>query len=639
MKQFRVCALVLFAGALFATQPAQAQRTVAEVNLVSDIPGRALFTDANLVNPWGIAASPRGVLWVSDNGPGVSTLYNPDGTARPLVVTIPGGAPTGQVFNGESGFGLTRSGVTSRALFLFATENGTIAGWNSTGDASQATQVIATPEAVYKGLALGHTDSGPRLYAANFGGAGSVDMFDSTFARVNIAGAFVDSDLPAGYAPFNVAAIGHQVFVSFAKKDTSGEDEQHGPGLGYVDVFDPNGHFLHRFASAGVLNAPWGIVQAPPGFAGIEGSILVGNFGDGVINVFGHDGGPAVGTLRDSTGATIVIDGLWGLQFVPPVDSTFRGPRLYFAAGLDDEAHGLFGYLGNVGAPPPPPPGTCQSQPAGPGFWSHLCGPFHPDARRHDQGDDGGDGDDHDGHHGGPGPNSDSLRALFQCATAGTHAFGPGGCLTAGCELLQPPAQAGAETRLARQFLTLLLNRCSGRVCDSTLVRCSGEGDDEGGGPALPALTVGQIIARIDSALCHERTDRHALARLTALAGCANGGEGEGEDEGQDGDALSPTGSVALRVLPLSPNPVRYLMTAGMRFRISTAAPAMVRLGVYDAAGRLVAEPMRQAPVNGQADVRWDGTDLRGRQVAPGTYFYRATTGREQVGGRIVVVR
>src|SRR5207253_206410 len=132
--------------------------------------------------------------------------------------------------------------------------------------------------------------------------------------------------------------------------------------------------------------------------------------------------------------------------------------------------------------------------------------------------------------------------------------------------------------------------------CDSTLVRCSGEDDDEDGGPPLPVLTVGQIIARIDSALCLSGTDRHALGQLTALAGCANSSEGE---DGEDDDALSPGGTTVarLRVLPLSPNPVRYLLGTGMRFRISTSAPALVRLGVYDASGRLVAEPMRQTPL------------------------------------------
>jgi uncharacterized protein (TIGR03118 family) len=324
-----------------------------QTNLVSDIPGQAAFTDANLVNPWGIAFGPTSPVWISDNHTGVSTLYKGDGQSVPLVVTIPppGGsppgttaAPTGVVFNGGSSF--------TGDKFIFATEDGTIAGWQG-ADGTSAVLSATTASAVYKGLALGNNGSGDFIYAANFN-SGKIDVFDTNYSPVNLAGNFTDPTLPAGYAPFNVENIAGKLYVTYALQNGSKHDDVAGPGHGYVDVFDTNGNFVERLISAGALNSPWGMAVAPIGFGPFSNDLLIGNFGDGTINAFDLINGNLLGTLEDGKGNPIIIQGLWGLQFGNGALG-FDTKALYFTAGIPGsghlEDHGLFGDLQAVPEP------------------------------------------------------------------------------------------------------------------------------------------------------------------------------------------------------------------------------------------------------------------------------------------------
>jgi uncharacterized protein (TIGR03118 family) len=322
---------------------------------VSDIPGVARITDPNLLNPWGLSAGPATPLWVADNGTGVSTLYS--GAVHggipmiaPLVVSIPGGAPTGTVFNPTDGFIVGHGPAHAAARFLFDSEAGQITGWNpQVPPATQAQPILTTPNAIYKGLALAVTHrKGALLYAADFHGA-RIDVFDEHFDPAHLRpGAFTDGALPAGFAPFNVQELGGLIYVAYAKQDADAEDEVAGAGLGYVDVFTPGGRLIKRLVSQGALNAPWGMAIAPAGFGGLDGALLVGNFGDGAINAYDARTGASLGALRNEDGNPVRIDGLWGLRFG---NGVFGTPRtLVFSAGIADEAHGLLGTIVPAGS-------------------------------------------------------------------------------------------------------------------------------------------------------------------------------------------------------------------------------------------------------------------------------------------------
>lgn len=324
-----------------------------QTNLVSDLPGLARLTDPNLVNPWGISLGPTGGnIWVSDNATGVTTLYRGDVNGTPLtinslVVTIPGGAPTGQVFNSTNDFVVHSGAASAPALFIFASESGEITGWNPgvpPPPASTNAQVGATtPGAVYKGLAIGNNGTANFLYAANFN-SGKIDVFDKNFQPATLAGTFTDPNIPAGFAPFNIEALGGRLIVTFAKQDDTKHDDVSGPGNGFVDTFDFNGNLLGRLVSNGPLNSPWGMTMAPANFGSASGDLLISNFGDGRINVFNPTTGAFLGPLQDVHGNPIAIDRLWGLAFGNgnPAGST---NALYFSAGIADESHGLFGSL------------------------------------------------------------------------------------------------------------------------------------------------------------------------------------------------------------------------------------------------------------------------------------------------------
>jgi uncharacterized protein (TIGR03118 family) len=308
----------------------------------------ARITDPNLVNPWGLAAGPNTPLWVADNGTDLSTVYSGgiDGSAPaivPLVVRIPGGAPTGIVFNRTDGFVVSGSGASAPARFIFASEAGQITGWSPQVPTSdEAHPAVTSPGAVYKGLAIFGTGHDVRLYAADFHNA-RIDVFDEHFDRVKTPGAFVDSDLPDGYAPFNVQELGDRIYVTYAKQDETATDDVPGEGFGFVDVYSPAGKLIKRLISHGKLNAPWGLALAPSHFGEFGGDLLVGNFGDGRINAYNPWSGNFEGRLTDEHGNPIEIDELWALRFG---NGTFGTPAtLVFTAGIGEEEHGLLGEI------------------------------------------------------------------------------------------------------------------------------------------------------------------------------------------------------------------------------------------------------------------------------------------------------
>jgi uncharacterized protein (TIGR03118 family) len=343
--------------------PANAVAYYLQVNLTSDGSVVAANTDPNLINPWGISYSSTSPFWVSDNGTGVSTLYNGAGqpfpVGSPLVVSIPppaGGTspstPTGLVFNGASSFELTPLTQGNPARFLFATEDGTISGWNpATSPTSALREVDNSASSIYTGLAIGNNGSGDFLYASNFEAA-TIDVFDSNFSPSTLSGSFIDPNLPAGYAPFNVQNLGGSLFVTYAMKN--GSEVVSGPGYGLLDIFDLSGNLVRRLISDGALNSPWGVAQAPAGFGDFSSALLVGNFGDGRINAFDPATGAFLGYLQDSIGDSIAIDGLRGLIFG---DGGNGGDpnTLYFTAGPNDGQNGLFGSLAPAAAPVPEP--------------------------------------------------------------------------------------------------------------------------------------------------------------------------------------------------------------------------------------------------------------------------------------------
>ena len=384
---------------------------VLQTNLVSDLPGVAKVVDPNLVNPWGISESSTSPFWISDNKAGVSTLYSVPGASNtpvsinPLVVSIPTpghplgvtGTPTGTVANLDGGAtgGFTVTGVdkngkpiTAAAAFLFATQDGTLVGWNpavnpkgfdpakagtygiiavdNSGNNFKQTNPAKQTGAVYKGLTTASAatpgtpifasdpDTSTVLYAANFR-SGKVEVYDTNFMPVKLrAGAFADTKLPKGFAPFNVQVLGGKVYVTYAKQDANKLNDVGGQGNGFVDVFNLDGTpglpgGTERLVSRGPLDSPWGLALAPSSFGALGGDLLVGNFKSGLIDAFNPTTGKSQGNLDDPAGKPIHIDGLWALQ-VGNGGMGGAANTVYFTAGIDQGTHGLFGSLAPVAA-------------------------------------------------------------------------------------------------------------------------------------------------------------------------------------------------------------------------------------------------------------------------------------------------
>lgn len=310
-------------------------------NLTADTSGIASQTDTNLVNPWGISFSPSGPFWVSDNGTGLSTVYDGTGHSQGLVVTIPAagsaanGPVTGQVYNGTTDFQV--SGTP--ANFIFVNEDGVVSAWTSGTTAVTEADRSATG-AVYKGLAMGSSGGANFLYATNFN-SGMVDVFDHAFAYHT---SFTDPGVPAGFAPFGIANFNGLLYVTFAKQNGAKHDDVAGVGNGYVDIFKTDGTLVKRLVSQGTLNSPWGLALAPSGFGHLGGTLLVGNFGDGAIHAYDVNLGTDFGALKTASGAAITEPGLWGLTFGNGAGAGLT-TTLYFTAGPGGESHGLFGAI------------------------------------------------------------------------------------------------------------------------------------------------------------------------------------------------------------------------------------------------------------------------------------------------------
>jgi uncharacterized protein (TIGR03118 family) len=317
--------------------------TYVQTNLVSDIPGMAPTIDSNLKNPWGMTASPTGPFWVSDNNTGVSTLYKGSGTIVPLVVTIPaagggpGGSPSGIVFNGTGGFQVSQGGNSGSAFFIFATEDGTISGWNPGVNLTNAVIAVnnSSSGALYEGLALANNGSGNFLYATNFT-AGTIDVFNSQFQPATLSGSFTDPNLPAGYTPYGIQPLNGNLYVTYVPSNFSSG--------GLIDVYDTNGNFQQRLVAGGNLDFPWGMTIAPGNFGKFSNALLVGNLFDGHINAYNPNSGAFRGQLDLTDGTPFTEPGLWSLRFGND-GAAGSSHTLFFTAGINGYADGLLGSL------------------------------------------------------------------------------------------------------------------------------------------------------------------------------------------------------------------------------------------------------------------------------------------------------
>jgi uncharacterized protein (TIGR03118 family) len=344
--------ILIFTALAFFSQAATATTSFSRINLVTDDQtiNAAKINDPNLINAWGISYSSTGPFWVSDNGKGVSTLYtvNPVTNATlqsPLIVTIPGnGSVTGQVFNPS-----TDPKVFNGNRFIFVSEDGTVSGWRGALGTTAETLNAGSPTNIYKGVAEATVSGNSYIYAANFG-TGGIDVNKGTTTAPDLSGNFTDPNLPTDYAPFNIQNLGDKLYVTYALHTLGSGDEKPGPGLGYVDVFSTQGDLLGRIGSGGTLNAPWGLAIAPTSLGEFAGDLLVGNFGDGKINAFNLAKNTFDGQLTGTDGKPLSIDGLWALT-IGNDGSAGSSKALYFSAGPNNEAHGLFGTVAAIPVP------------------------------------------------------------------------------------------------------------------------------------------------------------------------------------------------------------------------------------------------------------------------------------------------
>jgi uncharacterized protein (TIGR03118 family) len=341
-----------------------------QTNLVSDIAGMAPVHDPNLKNPWGLTRSSGSPWWVANNNSGTSTLYDGNGNpfpppakGGPLVVTVPPpgfapgtqSAPTGVVFNGSpTDFLLVPGTPGTAAIFIFATEDGTISGWNpGVNPPTSVTNAIRKVDnsdkgsadgAVYKGATSAEVAGQRFLYVTNFRSA-KVEVYDTNFKRVHLEeDAFDDDEIPRGFAPFNVQNVGGTLFVTYAKQDGPRHDPVGGDGLGFVELFTPSGKHIGHLEHGDWLNAPWGVVWTTRDFGEFSNAILVGNFRSGWIAAFNGFTHKFIGFLRNPDNSLVTIDGLWSLTFG---NDAGAGPAntLFFTAGINNENDGLFGTL------------------------------------------------------------------------------------------------------------------------------------------------------------------------------------------------------------------------------------------------------------------------------------------------------
>ena len=346
-------------------------------DLVTNSGAGGTVNDSHLVNGWGLVSTGTSPFWVSDNGTGFSTLYaisNTNGvvaTPQGLVVSVPSatggpGSPTGIVAT-ETPKGVTAfviSGInpvtgqqaSANSIFIFATLDGTISGWNPAVGGITATGAsvanIAVPSssagAVYTGLAIANNGGQPLLYAADDGPNRWIDVFDSTFTMVNDKlgpNAFVDPKIPQKFAPYGIQTItdasGVQtIWVTYTALDKAQS--------GFVDSFTPAGALISHFALSGPLHSPWGVAIAPADFGPMSGALLItNNTPHGRINAFDPKSGAFLGPLRDTSGKAIEIDDIWAIQFGQggAAGSNGNPNQLFFTAGNNNYGDGTFGVI------------------------------------------------------------------------------------------------------------------------------------------------------------------------------------------------------------------------------------------------------------------------------------------------------
>jgi len=348
--KLKILTVLVLIAVIITTASAQYERT----DLVSNQPGVAPNTDPHLVNGWGLVSLPTSPWWVSDNGTGFSTLYNAAGQQVHLFVTIPPapgspagtlGTPTGIVGNistNPTDFTITENGVSARSIFIFATLDGTISGWNpAIGGAMGDSHATLAPNgsnvgAVYTGLAIATNQQGQTfLYAADGGPNRRIDMFDGTFTLVK---SFDDPTIPRGFTPYGIQAINGNIWVTFTALNKAQG--------GFVDVFDAEGNLVKHFAASGPLHSPWGIALAPADFGPMSNAILISNnISRGRINAFNPETGQFLGPLRDANGKVIEVDNIWALQFGQDGGPNGAHNQLFFTAGPNNYANGLFGVI------------------------------------------------------------------------------------------------------------------------------------------------------------------------------------------------------------------------------------------------------------------------------------------------------
>jgi uncharacterized protein (TIGR03118 family) len=347
---------ILSAFALFLPASVIAQQ-YQETDLVSDtITEGTNPPDPDLKNPWGIARGTPGAWWVSDNVTGFSTLYDGAGVKQTLVVTIPHtsqttvGSPTGIVFNGSSDFTIA---TDEPGVFIFASFDGTISGWNPAVNATNAIQTVAgSSDSILTGATIAQDGNNRYLYVADLK-KGQISVYDTNFKPVDL-GETAFASGHAGYAPFNIQNIGNNLYVTFAKQNKTKTFVDFGAGLGYVDVFSPAGKLLMRLEHGSFLNAPWGLTLAPSDFGSFSHNVIVGQFGSGEILAFDAVTGQFQGEFEDASNNVITISGLWALAFGAGVTASDPANEpdnaLYFTAGVNEGADGLFGTLTPVAA-------------------------------------------------------------------------------------------------------------------------------------------------------------------------------------------------------------------------------------------------------------------------------------------------
>jgi uncharacterized protein (TIGR03118 family) len=351
---------IAIAPSALSQAPTFTSKQYAQTNLVSDLSGNAPVTDVNLRDAWGLSRSSTGDWWISDNVSGLSTLYSgTTGAITPLVVTIPtadanvnpNGSPTGTVFNGTGGFAIAPG---KPALFLFATQDGTISGWNPGVNPTKAIITVKEKGSSYFGLTMATVEyngvSSTYLYVADFGKK-RIAVFDTNFKHVTEIERRIDSiEIPGGFAPFNIQNLGGNLYIAIVKKGADG-NEVHQNGLGAVGVVTPDGRLVQIFETGSFFNAPWGLAIAPSDFGAYSHDVLVGNFGSGTILAFDPVTGKFKGKLEDKTGAPLVIPGLWALSVGNNTAAGGPATSVFFSAGPNNEQDGLFGSLTALSSP------------------------------------------------------------------------------------------------------------------------------------------------------------------------------------------------------------------------------------------------------------------------------------------------